>query len=92
MTVVFFFFKEDHRTTTDLSNSREEIFQVSGSNSCSELHAENCARVPLLWREIVNWLSEKEKKKTATVSGCEKTGRLIFRKYEMSFIKVSLQQ
>lgn len=40
---------------------REKFFQVSRSNSCSQLHAEHCSSIPLLRGKIINRFSGKSK-------------------------------
>ena len=45
-----------------LPHSREEVLQVPGPDACSQLHAEDGARVPLLWCEVVDGLSIGQKR------------------------------
>lgn len=42
------------RNTTYFAHSREELLQVSGSDSGSQLHAEHCAGISLFCTQIIN--------------------------------------
>lgn len=46
---------------TYLPYCREKFFQVSWSNSCSQLHAEHCSSIPLFRGKIINRFSGKSK-------------------------------